>query len=156
MDSIINLYTTRKNAQKNIYVITRFKTFMEDLINNMDIDNFERLITKIVNDCYIIKIDSVIYKLDDECVKLLKQMITMFSENNLKHPVDDYSNNEIVRKFMIDIKENEYINHETVNTENKKQYDNNNINIKYSDNLYNDINYLYNMLSDMMNIHKMN
>ena len=145
MDSIFELYTTRKNAHKSVNSVNRFKKMIEDLINNMDIDMFERLITKIVNDCYIIKIDSIIYKIDDECVKLLKKMVTMFSENNIKHPIDDYSDNDIIRSFMIDIKENKYIKHHPDDIYKNIPKSNN------ENNNCNDINYLYNMISDILN-----
>lgn len=102
MDYLIDLYKNKSKDNKN--EIKFFNKFIEDMINNMDINDFEKVICKIINDNYIISINGISYKLNEDCRKCLNTLKNMFSMHNINNPVNDYSNNEYVCNFLENIK----------------------------------------------------
>lgn len=106
-ESLFDLYlATKKLAmEKQVDIAAKFEELCKSLLEHNDINTFEKIISKIVNDGHMINVSGVTCKLDATSIKLCDKMFILFSEDNTKHPID-YSDNEDILKFMENFKNN--------------------------------------------------
>lgn len=101
-ESLFDLYIA---AKKRADISVEFEKLCKNLLAHNDIDTFEKIISRIVNDGHMINVSGVTCKLDVASIKMCDRLFEMFSSDNIKHPID-YSDNEDILKFMENFKNN--------------------------------------------------
>lgn len=81
----------------------KFEQLVDKLLQTLDINIFERIISRIYVDQYMMSVSGITYKLDNKSRELVKRLVSMFSTTNVKHPMD-YSKNKDVLAFMEDVR----------------------------------------------------
>lgn len=112
--TILNKYIEKKNQEEQFS--NHFEKLLETLLNKLDIVTFERTISKVVADGYILSVNGVSYKLCPKSIDLVNQLYKMFSQDNIKHPISSYSDNNYICNFLEE--QREYFN--------KNNHENNN------------------------------
>ena len=96
-DSFLNMYIAAKKKQVNIFA--KFEELCKNLLRHNDINTFEKIICKIIQDGYMINVSGVTCKLDDKSVDMCNKLFEMFSPENKKNPLN-YSKDDDILKFM--------------------------------------------------------
>lgn len=102
MESILNKYHEKKKQEEQSS--DRFEKLIEDMLNKLDIMTFERVISKIVHDGYLISVNGITYKLPLKSINIVKELFKMFSEDNIRNPVKSFTDNIHICSFLEDVR----------------------------------------------------
>lgn len=102
MESILNKYHEKKKQEEQSS--DRFEKLIEDMLNKLDIMTFERVISKIVHDGYLISVNGITYKLSLKSINIVKELFKMFSEDNIRNPVKSFTDNIHICSFLEDVR----------------------------------------------------
>lgn len=102
MESILNKYHEKKKQEEQSS--DKFEKLIEDMLNKLDIMTFERTISKIVHDGYLISVNGITYKLPLKSINIVKELFKMFSEDNIKNPVKSFTDNIHICSFLEDVR----------------------------------------------------
>lgn len=97
----------KQAMKKQVDVSAKFEELCKSLLEHNDINTFEKIISKIVHDGFLINISGITCKLDNKSIELCNKMFVMFAGDNIKHPIKDYSKNDDILKFMENFKESD-------------------------------------------------
>lgn len=105
--SFFDIYMAAKKQamKKQVDIAAKFEELCKNLLEHNDINTFEKIISKIVHDNFLISVSGITCKLDSKSIKLCNKMFIMFTDDNIKHPVNDYSKNDDILAFMENFKE---------------------------------------------------
>lgn len=105
--SIFDTYMAAKKQamKKQVDISAKFEELCKNLLEHTDINTFEKIISKIVHDNFLINVKGVTCKLDSKSIELCNKMFIVFSGDNIKYPIRDYSGNKDILKFMENFKE---------------------------------------------------
>lgn len=105
--SFFDAYMAAKKQamKKQVDISAKFEELCKDLLEHNDINTFEKIISKIVHDGFLINVSGITCKLDNKSIELCNKMFVMFTGDNIKHPIKDYSKNDDILKFMENFKE---------------------------------------------------
>lgn len=102
MESILNKYHEKKKQEEQSS--DRFEKLIEEMLNKLDIMTFERVISKIVHDGYLISVNGITYKLPLKSINIVKELFKMFSEDNIRNPVKSFTDNVYICSFLEDVR----------------------------------------------------
>ena len=97
----------KQAMKKQVDISAKFEELCKNLLEHNDINTFEKIISKIVHDGFLINISGITCKLDNKSIELCNKMFVMFAGDNIKHPVNDYSKNDDILAFMENFKESD-------------------------------------------------
>ena len=97
----------KQAMKKQVDISAKFEELCKNLLEHNDINTFEKIISKIVHDGFLINISGITCKLDNKSIELCNKMFIMFTGDNIKHPIKDYSKNDDILKFMENFKESD-------------------------------------------------
>lgn len=97
----------KQAMKKQVDVSAKFEELCKSLLEHNDINTFEKIISKIVHDGFLINISGITCKLDNKSIELCNKMFVMFAGDNIKHPIKDYSKNDDILKFIENFKESD-------------------------------------------------
>ena len=105
--SVFDSYMAAKKEaeKKQVDISVKFEELCRNLLAHNDVNTFEKIISKIVHDNFMINVSGVTCKLDDKSINLCNKMFIMFAGQNIKYPINDYSKNDDILKFMENFKE---------------------------------------------------
>lgn len=108
--SFFDIYMAAKKQamKKQVDIAAKFEELCKNLLEHNDINTFEKIISKIVHDNFLISVSGITCKLDSKSIELCNKMFIMFTGDNIKHPVNDYSKNDDILAFMENFKESDY------------------------------------------------
>lgn len=102
MESILNKYHEKKKQEEQSS--DKFEKLLEDMLNKLDIMTFERTISKIVHDGYLISVNGITYKLPLKSINIVNELFKMFSEDNIRNPVKSFTDNVYICSFLEDVR----------------------------------------------------
>lgn len=102
MESILNKYSEKKKQEEQ--TSDKFEKLLEVMLNKLDIMTFERTISKIVHDGYLISVNGITYKLQSKSIDIVKELFKMFSEDNIRNPVKSFTDNIHICSFLEDVR----------------------------------------------------
>lgn len=107
--SFLDAYMAAKkqSMKKQVDIAAKFEELCKNLLEHNDINTFEKIISKIVHDGFLINVSGITCKLDNKSIELCNKMFVMFTGDNIKHPINDYSKNDDILKFMENFKESD-------------------------------------------------
>lgn len=101
--TILEKFATKKKQQEQQNEFSKkFEQLVEKLLQKLDINVFERIISRIYVDKYIMSVSGISYKLDKKSINLVNKLVSMFSNENINAPMD-YSKNSDILAFMEEV-----------------------------------------------------
>ena len=102
MESILNNYHEKKKQEEQYF--DRFEKLIDVMLYKFDIATFERTISKIVHDGYVITVNNTTHELPSKSIEIIHELFKMFSEENIKNPVKSFTDNIHICTFIDDIR----------------------------------------------------